>query len=209
MKFTINSKNLAVGRLMPRGKDADSRLKHLLVSKDGVTAFHPQGMMRVSMPAGVAQPAVPVLIPQSAVDDIDVKSGTQYDVPEDTTVPGVTGPDYLVPNVRQIIPEPNQQAATITVNGELLLKMLKAACEVCEDSEKAMRLRYYPNESKLRIDTYRQPGQQEFVGVLCELEYSGDYIPGDKNSDTPKVEAKPKPSKGLSLRTDTGRKFRS
>lgn len=207
MKFTINKKNLAVGRFMPRGKDGDPRLKHVLINKDGVTAFHPQGIMRVSLPAGVAQPAVPVLLPQAEFDKLDVREN--YDVPEETTVPGVTGPDYLVPNAKQIIPEPNMQYATVTLNGELLLKMLKAACEVTEDAEKTLRLRFYPNEAKLRIDTYRQPGQQEFVGVLCELEYAGDYIPGDKSSDAPKVEAKPKATKGLALRTDTGRKFRS
>jgi hypothetical protein len=209
MKFTVNGKNLAVGRIMPRGKDADSRLKHVVMSKDGVTAFHPQGMARVSMPSGVAQPALPVLVPQAEVDKWNLKPEEKMDVPEEVTEPGVTSPDYLVPNVKSVIPDPNNQTATVTVNAEMLLKMLKIVCEVCEDSEKAIRLRYFPSEGKLRIDAYRQPGQQEFVGVLCELEYSGDYIPGDKSSDAPKAPEKKPVPKGIALKTDTGRKFRA
>jgi hypothetical protein len=210
MRYTVNGKNLAVGRLMPRGKDADSRLKHVHVSKDGVTAFHPQGVVRVSLPAGVAQPAIPVLVPQAEVDKWHLRAEETLDIPEDVTEPGVTSPDYLVPALKSIIPDPNLQYATFTVNAEILLKMLKVAVEVCEDSEKACRLRFYPNEGKLRIDTYRQPGQQEFVGVISELEYAGDYIPGDKSQNAPKVAAEKKPApKGIALKTDTGRKFRA
>ena len=209
MRFTINGKNLAVGRLMPRGKDADSRLKHVVVNKDGMTAFHPQGIVRVSLPVGIAQPGIPVLIPQSEVDKWRLKGDERMDIPEEVTEPGVTSPDYLVPNAKSIIPDPNQQYATMTVNAELLLKMLKVAVEVCEDGEKTIKLRLYPAEGKLRIDAYRQPGQQEFVGVLCELDYSGDYVPGDKGSDTPKVAEKKPAPKGIALRTDSGRKFRA
>lgn len=211
MRYTVNGKNLAVGRLMPRGKNADSRLKHVVVNKDGMTAFHPNGIVRVSLPAGVAQPTSPILVPQETVDRWRLTPDERMDIPEDVTEPGVTSPDYLVPSVKNIIPDPDLQFATATVNGELLLKMLKVACEVCEDGEKAIKLRFYPNESKLRIDAYRQPGQQEFVAVLTELDYAGDYIPGDKSSDAPKVEvAEKKPTpKGLALKTDTGRKFRA
>jgi hypothetical protein len=209
LNYTVNGKNLAVGRLMPRGKDADSRLKHIVVSKDGTTVFHPQGIARVSLPAGVAQPAIPVLVPQAEVDKWNIKTDERIDIPDEVTEPGVTSPDYLVPNVKSIIPDPSLQYATFTVNGEILLKMLKIACEVCEDSEKAMRLRIYPHEGKMRIDTYRQPGQQEFVGVICELEYSGDYIPGDRPTGAPPVPEKKPVPKGIALKTETGRKFRA
>jgi hypothetical protein len=212
MKYTITRKNLAVTRFMPRGKDADARLKHVHVSRAGTTAFHPQGIMRVSLP-DVAQPSTAVIIPQKEADKIStaIWSQARYDIPDEVTEPAVTGPDFLVPRVDSIIPDPDHQAACVTVNGELLLKMLKAACEVSEDSEKTCRLRFYPNEHKLRIDTYRQPGQQEFLGVLCELDYSGDFIPGDfgTGSGKPKPEEKPKAGKGLAFRSDTGRKFRS
>jgi hypothetical protein len=209
MRYTINAKNLAVGRLMPRGKDADPRLKHVVVNKEGTTAFHPQGIARVSLPAGVAQPVMPVLIPQAEVDKWNLKTDERMDIPEDVTEHAVTSPDYLVPNAKTIIPDPSQQFASMTVNGEMLLKLLKVAVEVCDDSEKALKLRFFPNEGKLRIDTYRQPGQQEFVGVLCELDYNGDYIPGDKPSGAPPVPEKKPVPKNIALKTDTGRKFRA
>ena len=208
MEFTVNGKNLEVGRFMVRGKDADARLKFLHFSKDGVTSFNPHGIMRVTMPAGEAQPALPVIVPQNEVDKWNLKSDQKMNIPADVTEPGVTSPDYLVPNVKTIIPDPETQECTITVNGEMLLKMLKAACAFCEDSEKTLKLRYFPKEGKLRIDTYAMPGQQQFCGVLMELDYSGDYVPGDKQGDGPtKVESAPV-QKELALLTDEGRKFR-
>jgi hypothetical protein len=145
-----------------------------------------------------------MLIPQRVADKID-RSCT---VRAEETVPAHTTPDYLVPEINSIIPDPDDQTATITVNGELLLKMLKAAVEVSEDPEKTIRIRHFPNEAKIRIDTYREPGQQEFIGVLCELEYYGDLIPGDRTGSIKPFAARPK-AKGLLMRTDTGRKFRS
>lgn len=211
MKFTVNGKNLAVARIMPRGKDADPRLKHLHVSKDGVTAFGPSAIARVSLPAGPAQPVIAVVVPQAEIDKQtgELKSESRWDIPEEVTEPGVTSPDFLVPNVKSIIPDPNMQFATACVNGDILLKLIKAANEVNEDGEKALKLRFYPAEGKLRIDTYRQPGQQEFVGVLTELEYSGDYIPGDKATGAAPVPEKKPVQKGLVLKTDAGRKFRA
>lgn len=208
MEFTVNGKNLEVGRFMVRGKDADSRLKFLHFSKDGVTSFNPHGIMRVSMPAGEAQPALPVIVPQAEVDKWKLKPEEKMSVPQDQTEPGVTSPDYLVPNAKTIIPDPETQEMTVCVNGEMLLKMLKTACAVCEDSEKTLKLRYFPKEGKLRIDTYAMPGQQQFCGVLMELDYPGDYVPGDKTGDGPvKVEQAPV-QKELALLTEEGRKFR-
>jgi hypothetical protein len=208
MKFTVNKKNAAVGRLMPRGKNGEARLKHVLVSKTGTTAFHPQGMVRVSMPEGIAQPNLAVIVPQAEVDKWDIATDANFDIPEETTKPGVTSPDYLVPTVSSIIPDPAGQYTHATVNGELLLKMLKVMLEVNDDSEKAIRIRFYPTEGKLRIDAYRTPGSQEFVGVLSELDYAGDNIPGDRPTGAPAVAEKKPSAKGLALRTDTGRKFR-
>jgi hypothetical protein len=203
--FVLNEKCLAVKSFMPRGRGANNRLKYLAVSKQGVTAFHPQGIMRVSLPPDSPAPKRSMLIPQRVADKID-RSCT---VRAEETVPAHTTPDYLVPEINSIIPDPDDQTATITVNGELLLKMLKAAVEVSEDPEKTIRIRHFPNEAKIRIDTYREPGQQEFIGVLCELEYYGDLIPGDKNEGISMQKAgRPTPT-SLTLRTDTGRKFRS
>jgi hypothetical protein len=208
VEFTVNGKNLEVGRFMVRGKDADSRLKFLHFSKDGVTAFNPHGIMRVSMPAGVAQPSMPVIVPQGEVDKWSLKAEAQMNIPEDVCEPGVTSPDYLVPNVKSIIPDPETQEFSVTVNGEMLLKMLKAACAVCEDSEKTLKLRYFPKEGKVRIDTYAMPGQQQFLGVLMELDYPGTYVPGDKTGNGPVAIEKPAVQKELALLTEEGRKFR-
>jgi hypothetical protein len=208
MDFTVNGKNLEVGRFMVRGKDEDSRLKFLHFSKDGVTAFNPHGIMRVSMPAGEAQPGVPVIVPQADVDKWHLKPDEKMTVPKEVTEPGVTSPDYLVPNVKSIIPDPETQEFSVTVNGEMLLKMLKTACAVCEDSEKTLKLRYFPKEGKVRIDTYAMPGQQQFLGVLMELDYPGGYVPGDKTGDGPPVIEKPAQQKELALLTEEGRKFR-
>ena len=207
--ITINGKCLAVGRLMPRGKYADSRLKHIVVNKDGVTAFHPQGIARVSLPVSSTHPAYPVLVPQAEVDKWNLARDERMDIPKDATEPAVTSPDYLVPNIKTIIPDPSQQYASMTVNGEMLAKLLKVANEVNEDGEKAMTLRLFPAEGKLRLDTYRQPGQQEFVGVLCALDYTGDYIPGNKPTSAPPVSEKKPVPKSIALRTESGRKFRA
>jgi hypothetical protein len=208
MEFTVNGKCLEVGRFMVRGKDADARLKFLHFSKDGVTSFNPHGIMRVSMPAGEAQPSLPVIVPQAEVDKWNLKPEEKMNVAQDITEPGVTSPDYLVPNVKTIIPDPETQEFSITVNGEMLLKMLKTACAVCEDGEKTMKLRYFPKEGKIRIDTYAMPGQQQFLGVLMELDYPGDYVPGDKQGDGPVKVEKPAQQKELALLTEEGRKFR-
>ena len=209
MDFTVNGKALEVGRWMVRGKDADPRLKYLHFSKDGVTAFNPHGIQRVSMPAGVAQPPMPVIVPQDSVDKWKLNPEQTMDIPDAVTEPGVTSPDYLVPNIKAIIPNPDDQECTICVNGEMLLKMLKTAVSVCEDSEKTLKLRYYPKAGKLRIDTYAQPGHQQFCGVMMELDYAGDYVPGDKSSDAEHQVHDAQPvQKEMALVTEEGRKFR-
>jgi hypothetical protein len=205
--FVLNEKCLEVKTFMPRGKRANPRLKYLAVSKQGVTAFHPQGIMRVSLPPDSPAPKGSRLIPQKVVDKI----GGDCKVSIEETVPAHTTPDFLVPEINSIIPDPDEQTATITVNGELLLRLIKAAVAVSEDPEKTIRIRHFPNEAKIRIDIYREPGKQEFVGVLCELEYYGDMIPGDRNEVVDALKKsgdKPKPT-SLTLRTNAGRKFRS
>lgn len=217
-KYRINKKCLAVARIMPRGKvdDQSQRLKYLHIGPKGVTALQPDAMCRVSLPAGNTE-TLPVILPEDRVDDLrkrtDAFAGpiSKYEpeVEVDGVLPAATSPDHLVPKVDDYIPDPSKQAASITVNGQLLLKMLKVVTEVSEDSNRTLRLRVCPEDGVLRIDTYRQPGEQEFVGVIREMEYNGDFIPGDRPSNAPKVvEEKPK-VQSFVLKVEEGRKFRA
>ncbi len=206
--YTVNGKCLSVARLIPRGKDAENRLKYLHVNSKGVTAVSPEVVARVSLPEGVKQPQQSVIYPQAALGNIDRPAPESDELVTLTgDQPAFTGPHYLVPMVDKCFPEPVDTTATFTCNGELLRKMLTVACEVCNDSNKTLRLRICDNGKALRIDTYRQPGEQEFCGVIKPMEYDGDYIPGEIPSGVKKVEKKPQQT-GLLLKTSAGRKIR-
>jgi len=222
MGYKLNSKNLAVARLMPRGPKADKRLKYMHAAPKGTTCLTPAYLVRVSLPVGEIQPRFPVIYTQGNIDSLHGRCFEQggeglgtFDMGEGS--PACARPDYLIPKIDDSIPDPEDQSGTFTCNGETLLKMLKVATEVCKDGEKPVRLRFYgkidPNEPSsgsavMRIDTYRQPGDQEFVGVLKGMEYYGANIPGDRPMDAPVKETKPiqitEP-----LRVSTGRRFRS
>ena len=210
MAYRINGKNLSVARLMPRGKDGDARLKYLHAGPKGVTAISPEVIARVSMPKGQAD-VTSTIWPQESVEKFLATSPTDLndlvEVPEG--LPAVTSPDFLVPQIDKVIPEPEMQDAFVTVNAELLIKVLKAACDVTTDADKTVRLRVHQEENVLRVDAYCQPGEQEFVAVLTGVEYTGNNIPGDRPSDAPaKPEVKPI-QQGLGLKSSTGRRFRA
>lgn len=216
MSYRVNGKNLALGRLMVRGKTADKRLKYIHVGQKGTTVITPNLVARVSLPDNslALPPAMlPAIIPQS---DIDKLRGCPGVTPENETVtvempkglPAVTQPEYLVPQVDKCFPAPEHQTATFTCNADLLRKLLTVACEVSKDGDKTVRLRICSDFNTLRIDTYRQPEDQEFCGVLKGIDYDGDYIPGEPPTDAPhKIEKKPM-QKALGLKTTVGRRFR-
>lgn len=208
MPYQVNGRNLSVGRLMPRGKDAEKRLKYLHVSPKGTTAVTDVIVARVSLPSGVVAPSVPEIIPQDKYDKLDrpaPESETLIELPKGE--PAVTGPHYLVPNIDKTFPEPTEVDVSFTCNGDLLRQLLVVACEVTRDSDKTLRLRVCKGENALRIDTYRQPGDQEFVGVIKGLDYEGEYIPGEIPTGVTKPEKKPQQT-GLMLKASTGRRFR-
>lgn len=211
MTYRINRKNLAVARLMPRGKTGEPRLKYLHASPKGVTAIAPSVIARVSLPAGHPAGVGATIWPQDRVDELlaihHMDPSQSHEVEEG--LDAVTGPDYLVPQIDREIPEPDEQDAFFTVNAEMLIKVLKAACEVTTDADKTVRLRITQSKNRMRVDTYCQPGEQEFVAVLSGIEYTGANIPGDRPSDAPpKPEVKPI-QKGLGLKATTGRRFRA
>ena len=208
MSYRVNGKNLALGRLMVRGKSADKRMKYLHVGPKGTSVITPNTVARVSLPEETT--GIPAaIIPQALIDEI--RSGLTPESEETTLLPeglpAVTQPDYLVPQIDKCFPAPEYQTAVFTCNGDILRKLLTVACEVSKDSDKTVRLRICGDFNTLRIDTYRQPGDQEFCGVLKGIEYDGDYIPGEPGGKTPKIEKKPT-QKTMKLNLNVGRRFR-
>jgi hypothetical protein len=149
-----------------------------------------------------------VLYPQAEIDAMNrpaPESPAIVAMPEGE--PAVDSARFMVPRIDQCLLEPDASMPSFIVNGDILKKLLTVACEVCNDSEKVMRLRYDKGTNALRIDTYRQPGEQEFVGVMKCMRYSGSFIPGEPASDMPVTEQKPQQG-NLVLKLSTGRKFR-
>lgn len=50
MSYRVTGKNLAVGRLMVRGKSAEPRLKYLHCGPQGMSVITPTVVARVSLP---------------------------------------------------------------------------------------------------------------------------------------------------------------
>jgi hypothetical protein len=219
MGYKVNKKNLAVTRLMPRGPRAEKRLKYMHASAKGTVCLTPAYLVRVGLPEGECQPQLPRVYRQEDIDTNQYQTSKYFkddvfDVGEGR--PAGTGPEFLIPRIDDAIPDPADQTASFTCNGETLLKMLKIANEVCTDSEKPVTLRFYGNDQHptdptraavLRIDTFCQPGEQEFLGVLKGMEYYGNLIPGNRPSDAPVKEEKPRQITET-LRVATGRRFR-
>jgi hypothetical protein len=205
MKYQLNGKNLAVGRMMPRGKSAGPRLKFIHVGKNGSAVMTPYYMARVSLLPDIAQPSGAVIYPQTVVDQTLAKHNLTpnqiCEMPDG--LPAITGPEFFVPRMDEQIPSVSTQTAEFTCNGEYLLKLLKIANEVSADKNKTIRLRFCGD--RLRIDNYRLEGQQEFLGVLRRVEYRGNRIPGD--APTGAKETKPQQTVTV-LRQSTGRRFR-
>jgi hypothetical protein len=207
MSYRVNGRNLSVSRLMVRGKNADKRLKYIHVSAKGTSVITPVVVARVSLPRGEQQPYSSAVIPQASVDKMTGRAGNDEIISLPEGEPAVNGPHFMVPQIDTCFPDPVYTTATFTCNGDLLRKLLTVACEVSSDSDKTIRLRICKDLNSLRIDTYRQPGTQEFCGALKGLDYDGDYIPGELPTGVPKVEKKPQ-QRGMLLKVSSGRKFR-
>lgn len=214
MSFLVNGKNLALGRLMVRGKNADKRMKYIHVSSKGTSVITPEMVARVSLPAdaGVSGFHVPAIIPQSELDKLRPLTTPESDelIELPAGLPAVTQPEYVVPQIDKCFPAPEHTTGTFTCNADLLRKLLTVACEVSKDGDKTIRLRICADFNTLRIDGYRQPGDQDFCGVLKGIDYTGEYIPGELPtgySPTAKPEMKPT-QRALGLKVNSGRRFR-
>ena len=207
MRYKVNGKNLSLARLMLRGKNSDKRLKYIHVGPKGTSVITPNLIARVSLPDYEPEHSVPAIIPQIQIDElgrIPAGSDTSVDLPEG--LPAVTQPAYLVPQLDKCFPAPELQTLSFTCNGDLLRKLLTVACEVSKDGDKTLRLRICRDINTLRIDTYRQPGDQEFCGILKGIEYEGNYIPGEPVGSL-KPESKPV-QRAMGLKVTSGRRFR-
>jgi hypothetical protein len=118
--------------------------------------------------------------------------------------------DYTVPNFDVGIPDPQDQMCTITINANRLIDILKGAVEVTDHSRALVRLRLY-RDNFIRVDSHRDNGGQEFMGMVMGTTYDGHGIPGDAPAGTtPRVTAETeKCEEGkLKLPVFEGRKFR-
>src|SRR5216684_2733666 len=100
-KYRVTGKNLAVGRLIVRGKAADKRLKYIHVGPKGTTVITPIASARVSLPEGEPQPFGGVIIPQASIPRVQYG---ELELPEGE--PAVTGPNWIVPQLDKCFPGP-------------------------------------------------------------------------------------------------------
>ena len=204
MSYKLNAKNLVVARMIGRGKTANKRLKYLHVSRKGTTAITPCWMCRVSLPFKENQPLEAMIYPQRVIDSLKPIGDIPMLMP--AGISATTTPEYIVPNIESLIPAPSEQTMSFTVNGETLARMLKVANKVNTSELKSIRIRYCPDRGVIRLDTFRKPGEQEFVGVIHGIEYSGTDIPGDAAGE--KIPSSVSKQTVAALKISHGRKFR-
>src|SRR5690348_2214618 len=113
MSYRVNGRNLAVGRLMLRGKNADKRMKYVHVSAKGTSVITPNIVARVSLPQPVyGEPAT--IIPQEQIDKERLPAECEDIIELPPGLPAVTQPDYLVPQIDKCFPQPEHVTATFT-----------------------------------------------------------------------------------------------
>lgn len=218
--YQVNGKSLSVLRLMAKAKypspemtEKLKRLRYLHVGPDGTSVVTNALAARVSLPDASKGHQHEILVP---CDDLKFErpapeSDKLVELPDG--VPAITGPKWVVPDWAKVFPGPGRQVAKFTCNGDTLRALLTSACEVCDDSDKTVTLRLCDSIGTngrtrvLRIDTYTQPGEQSFCAILKEMEYDGNYIPGEPTADAPKPEAKPLQA-GIVMNVVEGRRFR-
>jgi hypothetical protein len=148
------------------------------IGPKGVTCTDTVSLIRVTLPApqidGDPEPAI---FDYDTVRELPrgMKPTEVVTLPEG--LPAKTTGQYTVPNHDVTIPRPEDQTATITVDAERLVELLKAAMEVTEHNKHLVRLRFY--KDFIRIDAHRDVGGQEFMGLLMWTNYNGNCIPGD------------------------------
>jgi hypothetical protein len=202
-RYILNRKCFAALRAI--GPGTESRWKYIHVSPKGVTVTDTVSLIRITLPESKLNPTDPVIFDLETAKKLTPKNDQVISMPEG--MEAKTSGKYTVPNFDVGIPEPKNQTATVTVNAERLIQLLKAAIEVTEHSRNLVRLRFY--KDSIRIDAHRDKGGQEFLGILMGTTYNGDCIPGDppKGSEAEPV-SEVADEKTLKLPVNEGRKFR-
>lgn len=219
--YQVNGKSLSVLRLMAKAKyptpemtEKLKRLRYLHVGPDGTSVVTNMLAARVSLPDVSKGHQHEVIIPHDDITKIErpaPESPALVELPDGQ--PAITGPKWVVPDWTKVFPGPERQVAKFTCNADALRALLTSACEVCEDSDKTVTLRLCDSVGKdgrtrvLRMDTYTQPGDQSFCAILKEMEYDGNYIPGEPTANASKPEAKPQQA-GIVMNVVEGRRFR-
>ena len=193
-RFILNRKCFAALRAM--GKD---RWEYLYCSPKGVIATDTTSLIRVSLPKQENCPTEPIIYGREA---LAVAQLTENMPVGEEAKSG----KYSVPDLEAGIVSADKQTASITINAKSLINLLEAACEVTEHSKSLVKLRFCGNS--LRIDSHRLEGEQEFTGILTEVYYSGNMIPGDPKNNTNAQPTETVDERKLSLPETSGRKFR-
>jgi hypothetical protein len=209
MAYRINSRNLKVARIID--KQGDSRLRHMRVDHQGTTCTTEYCVARVGLPEKPSQFQAATILNEQEIQK--VHDSMVHDSPTSSAWvhpgrPAATGPHYLVPEVNKVIPALNEAQTSLVVNGKTLRKLLDIAIAVSNDVDATMAIRIYPDKGMLRIDNYRDTHDQEFLGVMSEIAYHGNKIPGEPEAGKPVAEVKPKQT-SFTLKTATGRRFRA
>jgi hypothetical protein len=172
--WILNRKCFAALRAI--GPSAKSCWRYIHCGPKGVTATDMVALIRVTLPAEqLGGNPEPEIFEYDQAMKLIPKGDKVVTMPEG--LPAKTTGKYTVPNHDTTIPDPKDQAFTITVNAARLIDILKAAIEVSDHSQSLVRLRFY--EDYIRIDAHRDAGGQEFMALVMGTDYAGNGIPGD------------------------------
>ena len=189
-RWVLNRKAFAAMRAIRA--DAPDRYKYIHVGPKGITATDTTAIVRVSLPATCVSPNVadlpePRIFPLEHAKKLMPRGDDSVIMPEG--LEAKTTGDYTVPNFDVGIPDPQDQMCTITINANRLIDILKGAVEVTDHSRALVRLRLY-RDNFIRVDSHRDNGGQEFMGMVMGTTYDGHGIPGDAPAGTtPRVTA--------------------
>jgi hypothetical protein len=205
MAYKINGKNRAIERLMVRGPKAPARLKYMHVSPKGTTVITPFSIARVSLPETTYHASAHA-ITQKQLDEIPRTTSSD---PTLTVLPegevAVDSPAHMVPVNLNSLFDDFPCTESFVVNADILRKILTVASEVTNDANATTRLRYDRTTNTLRVDSFRMPGEQEFVCLMKCMKYTGNYLPGDVQ---PVKEMAKAEQQNLVMQLEAGRKFR-
>lgn len=177
-RWVLNRKCFAALRAI--GEGTDKRWNYIHVGPKGVTATDTVSLIRVTTPiinGDSNTPTESVIFDYETAKKLSKGMGASETVIMPEGLPAKTTGQFTVPNHDVTIPKPEDQTATITVDAERLVELLKAAMEVTEHNKHLVRLRFY--KDFIRVDAHRDVGGQEFLGLLMWTRYNGNCIPGD------------------------------